>query len=109
MESSCGPPVRAQTPSPPTAPTAHTPTQHGPYCLHSLLYDVGHATGWRIWAWAKLVKVWASLRIIPAELSLVEGRLTTVLRRNQNFGPSRRVKELPVAISEHASSSGAPG
>ena len=70
----------------------------------ALVIDVGHATGWRIWAWAKLVKVWASLRwsdlqaIIPAELSLVEGRLTTV----QTSGPSRRVKELPVAISEHA-------
>ena len=70
----------------------------------ALVIDVGHATGWRIWAWAKLVKVWASLRwsdlqaIIPAELSLVEGRLTTV----QTSGPRRRVKELPVAISEHA-------
>ena len=76
--------------------------------LEALVIDVGHATGWRIWAWAKLVKVWASLRwsdlqaIIPAELSLVEGRLTTVLRRTKTSGPSRRVKELPVAISEHA-------
>ena len=71
--------------------------------LEALVIDVGHATGWRIWAWAKLVKVWASLRwsdlqaIIPAELSLVEGRLTTVLRRTKTSGPSRRVKELPVA------------
>ena len=29
--------MRAQTPSP-TALTAYTPTPHGPYCLHSLLY-----------------------------------------------------------------------
>ena len=42
--------------------------------LEALVIDVGHATGWRIWAWAKLVKVWASLRwsdlqaIISAEL-----------------------------------------
>ena len=76
--------------------------------LEALVFDVGHATGWRIWAWAKLVKVWASLRwsdlqaIIPAELSLVEGRLTTVLRRTKTSGPSRRIKELPVGISEHA-------
>ena len=76
--------------------------------LEALIIDVGHATGWRIWAWAKLVKVRASLRwsdlqaIIPAELSLVEGRLTTVLRLTKTSGPSRRVKELPVAISEHA-------
>ena len=64
--------------------------------LEALVID----TGWRIWAWAKLVKVWASLRwsdlqaIIPAKLSLVEGRLTTVLRRTKTSGP--------VAISEHA-------
>ena len=50
--------------------------------VEALVIDVGHATSWRIWAWAKLVKVWASLRwsdlqaIIPAQLSLVEGRLT---------------------------------
>ena len=56
-----------------------------------------------------IVKVWASLRwshlqaIIPAELSFVEGRLAaaTVLRRTKTSGPNR-VKELPVAISEHA-------
>ena len=76
--------------------------------LEALVFDVGHAAGWRIWAWAKLVKVWASLRwsdlqaIIPAELALVEGRLTTVLRRTKISGPSRGIKELPVAISEHA-------
>ena len=76
--------------------------------LEALVLDVGHATGWRIWAWAKLVKVWASLRwsdlqaIIPPELALVEGRLTTVLRRTKTSGPSRRIKELPVAISEDA-------
>ena len=29
--------------------------------LEALVFDVGHATGWRIWAWAKLVKIWASL------------------------------------------------
>eukprot|EP00439_Symbiodinium_sp_Y106_P006126 s6672_g1.t1 len=27
--------------------------------LEALVFDVGHATGWRIWAWAKLVKIWA--------------------------------------------------
>ncbi|CAE7949141.1 unnamed protein product, partial [Symbiodinium sp. KB8] len=56
----------------------------------------------RIWAWSKLVKVWASLRwsdlqaIIPAELVLVEGRLVTTLRWTKTS------EELPVAISEHA-------
>ena len=41
---------------------------------------------------AKLVKVWGSLRwsdlqaIIPGELSLVEGRLVTTLRRTKTSG-----------------------
>ena len=67
-----------------------------------MVLDLGHATGWRIWAWSKLVKVWASLRwsdlqaIIPAELVLVEGRLVTTLRWTKTS------EELPVAISEHA-------
>ena len=72
------------------------------------MLDPGHAIGWRSWAWAKLLKVWGSLRwsdlqaIIPAELALVEGRLVTTLRRTKTSGPNRRVRELPVAISEHA-------
>ena len=76
--------------------------------LEELVLDPGHAIGWRIWAWAKLLKVWGSLRwsdlqaIIPAELALVEGRLVTTLRRTKTSGPNRRVRELPVAISEHA-------
>ena len=76
--------------------------------LEHLVMDPGQATGWRVWAWAKLIKVWGSLRwsdlqaIIPGELSLVEGRLVTTLRRTKTSGPNRRVRELPVAISEHA-------
>ncbi|CAE7469080.1 unnamed protein product, partial [Symbiodinium microadriaticum] len=76
--------------------------------LEHLVVDPGQAIGWRVWAWAKLVKVWGSLRwsdlqaIIPAELSLVEGRLVTTLRRTKTSGPRRRVRELPVAISEYA-------
>ena len=44
--------------------------------------DDMYAVGWRIWAWIKLVQVWASLRwsdvqaILPGELRLIEGRLT---------------------------------
>ena len=47
--------------------------------LEELVLDPGHAIGWRVWAWAKLLKVWGSLRwsdlqaIIPAELALVGG------------------------------------
>ncbi|CAE7767604.1 unnamed protein product, partial [Symbiodinium microadriaticum] len=44
--------------------------------FEKLVLDPGHAIGWRVWAWAKLLKVWGSLRwsdlqaIIPAELAL---------------------------------------
>ena len=74
--------------------------------LEAVVVDPGHAIGWRVWAWAKLVKIWESLRwshlqaIISAELSFLEGRLATVLRRTKTSGPNRRVKELPLAISE---------
>ena len=59
-------------------------------------------------AWIKLVKVWASLRwsdvqaILPQELRLIEGRLSTILRRTKTSGPNRQVKELPVCVSEKA-------
>ena len=45
--------------------------------LEALVVNLGQAIGWRIWAWAKLLKVWASLRwsdlqaIMPAELTFV--------------------------------------
>ena len=66
--------------------------------------DEMYAVGWQVWAWIKLVKVWASWRwwdvqaILPEELRLIEGRLTTMLRRKVN----RQVKELPVCVSENA-------
>ena len=53
--------------------------------MEELLLDELPALGWRIWAWVKLIKAWASLRwsdvqaIIPTELRLIEGRLSTVL------------------------------
>ena len=67
-----------------------------------------YSVGWRIWAWIKLVKVWATLRwsdvqaILPQELRLIEGRLSTILRRTKASGPNRQVKELPVCVSEKA-------
>ena len=46
---------------------------------------------------------WADLQaIIPGELSLAEGRLVTTLRKTKTSRASRRVKELPVCISERA-------
>ena len=52
------------------------------------------------------MKSWASLRwsdiqaIKPEELRLEEGRLSTILRRTKTSGPNRRIKELPVCVSE---------
>ena len=31
--------------------------------LEELVLDPGHAIGWRVWAWAKLLKVWGSLSL----------------------------------------------
>ena len=70
--------------------------------------DDSEPTGLRIYAWAKLVKVWALLRwsdlqaIRPGELKLVEGRLATTLRRTKTSGPNRRIKEMPLCVSEAA-------
>ena len=76
--------------------------------LEELVVDEMYAVGWRIWAWIKLAKVWASLRwsdiqaILPQELCLMEGRLTTILRSTKASGPNRQVKELPVCVRERA-------
>ena len=82
--------------------------------LEALVLDVGHATGWRIWAWAKLVKVWASLRwsdlqaIIPAELALVEAHHRA--KANQDFGPQPRIpRSCRSLYPSTPTSSGAPG
>ena len=73
-----------------------------------VVMDDSEPTGLRVYAWAKLVKVWASLRwsdlqaIRPGELKLVEGRLATALRRTKTSGPNRRIKEMPLCVSEAA-------
>ena len=69
--------------------------------LEELVLDPGHAIGWRVWAWAKLLKVWGSLSdlqaIVPAELALVEGRLVTTLPQGPTGG-----SESSRSLSEHA-------
>ena len=50
------------------------------------------AVGWRIWAWIKLVKVWASLRksdvqaIIPQELCLIDGLPNNDTEKDEDLG-----------------------
>ena len=70
--------------------------------------DEMYAVGWRIWAWIKLVNLWASLRwsdvqaVLLGELRLIDGMLITILLRTKTSGPNRQVKELPVCVSEKA-------
>ena len=76
--------------------------------LEAAVLDEASVLGMRILAWAKLIKIWGSLRfddlqkINPERLSFRGGRLTTTLRITKTSGPGKRVQELPVCISEHA-------
>ena len=46
---------------------------------------------------------WSDLQaMMPGEMSMVEGGLSTILRRTKTTGANRRIKELPVCISERA-------
>ena len=76
--------------------------------LESAVLEERSVVGMRILAWAKLIKIWGSLRfddlqkINPKFLSFRGGRMTTTLRITKTSGPGKRVQELPVCISEHA-------
>ena len=73
-----------------------------------MVEDESLRVGFRLIAWIKLVKLWATLRwddiqkIVPKELKFYGGRMTTILRSTKTTGPSKRVQELPVCVSEHA-------
>ena len=60
--------------------------------------------GWRIWAWAKLVKTWASLRWsdLQAMTQEISALPLTLLRRAKTTGATRRIKELLVYVWEKA-------
>ena len=90
------------------------PTQRAPRypvvmmeAFEHVVEDESQRIGFRLVAWVKLVKLWATLRwddvqkIIPKELKFYGGRMTTILR-TKTSGPSKRVQELPVCVSEHA-------
>ena len=91
------------------------PTQRAPRyplvmmeAFEHVVEDDSQRIGFRLVAWVKLVKLWATLRwddvqkIIPKELKFYGGRMTTILRTTKTTGPSKRVQELPVCVSEHA-------
>ena len=76
--------------------------------FEAMVDNEGLLLGIRLIAWLKLVKLWASLRwddiqkIIPKELKYYGGRMTTILRTTKTTGPTKRVQELPVCVSEHS-------
>ena len=91
------------------------PTQRAPRypvvmmeAFEHVVEDESQRIGFRLVAWVKLAKLWATLRwddaqkIIPKELKFYGGRMTTILRTTKTSGPSKRVQELPVCVSEHA-------
>ena len=91
------------------------PTQRAPRYPAAMMEAFEHVVeddtlrvGLRLVAWIKLVKLWASLRwddvqrIVPKELKYYGGRMTTILRSTKTTGPSKRVQELPVCVSENA-------
>eukprot|EP00435_Cladocopium_sp_Y103_P032375 s1714_g8.t1 len=93
-----------------SAPTKRAPRYPAVF-LESLEAMVDNETlvlGMRLIAWIKLVKIWASLRwddiqkIIPKELKYYAGRMTTVLRITKTSGPTKRIQELPVCVSERS-------
>ena len=73
-----------------------------------MVEDETRRVGYRVVAWIKLVKIWGSLRwddlqkINSRELKYYSGRMTTIFRITKTTGPSKRVQELPVCISECA-------
>ena len=75
--------------------------------FESLVDNEAVLLGVRLIAWLKLLKLWASLRwddiqrIVPKELKYYGGRMTTILRVTKTMGPTKRVQELPVCVSEH--------
>lgn len=68
----------------------------------------------RFRAWTILVKVWGTLRqddiqhICPDRFVLSGGALVTLLQQTKTSGPTKRVRELPVAIADNVSVTGLP-
>ena len=62
--------------------------------------------GRRVAAWMKLVKLWGALRFSDAanlkiaSVRLYDGKLTAILQRTKTTGAGKRVRELPLYISE---------
>ena len=80
-------------------PTKRAPRYPAVYieAFEHMVEDEARRLGCRVVAWIKLVT-----EINPRELKYYSGRMTTALRITKTTGPSKRVQELPVCISECA-------
>jgi hypothetical protein len=63
-----------------------------------------HPLGRRVMAWCRAFKYWATLRhddsqhVVPKKLRVIGNMICTELLRTKTTGPSKRVKELPLAV-----------
>lgn len=76
--------------------------------LEDVVMDKYETEATRIGAWLKLLKTWASLRfddlanIKMENLKFYDGKLAGILRKTKTTGAGKRVRELPIFVSEEA-------
>lgn len=76
--------------------------------MESLVMDRKAPLGRTVAAWKKLVKVWGALRFSDAAnmkvkaVRFYDGKLTATLQKTKTTGAGKRVRELPLYISEEA-------
>lgn len=76
--------------------------------MESLVMDRKAPLGRTVAAWKKLVKVWGALRFSDAAnmkvkaVRFYDGKLTATLQKTKTTGAGKRVRELPLYISQEA-------
>lgn len=76
--------------------------------LEALVMNEKERSWVRAGAWIKLVKVWASLRfddfanVKAGLIRFYDGSLSGILRKTKTTGAGKRVRELPIHVSEEA-------
>lgn len=76
--------------------------------LEAVVMDVRERAWVRAGAWMKLVKLWASLRfddfanVKAGLIRYYDGRMSGILRKTKTTGAGKRVRELPIHVSEEA-------
>ena len=76
--------------------------------FEGVIMDPRAPVGRRLCAWSKLIKLWASLRFSDAaqlrsqHVRLYDGKMEGTLLQTKTTGAGKRVRELPLFISEKA-------